>query len=118
MASILSAVRKSLRVPKLEDHVRIYNDPASNAEKKRNALWGIRDCAERQKNKAELMQQGVLPIMVKALGDNVGEERLWALWVLRFLAEYEDAAVIMLQEPNAVDGLVSPFCTVTPLPFR
>ena len=106
MSGIITAVRKSLRLPKLEDHVRIYNASEPGSEKRRNALWGIRDCAEKKKNPGELIQLGVIDIMIKVINDKKDDERLWALWVIRYLADYEEAATLILQEPNAIEGLV------------
>ena len=88
----------------------MYNEAETGSEKQRAALWGIREYAERKKNAEELMRQGVIPIMVKALGEGDKDQRLWSLWVLRFLADNETAATQILQLPNAIEALVSFMC--------
>ena len=108
MSSILSAVKKSFRIPSLEEHIRAVHDSELDSEKQKKALFGIREAAERKKNPGELLMLGVVPIMVKALYETKANEvRLWSLWVLRFLADYEEAAPAILQEPFAIEGLVS-----------
>jgi hypothetical protein len=109
MAAILSAVRKtmSMRVPTLEEHVKNFNTSAPDSEARRNAVWGIRECAERKKNIDELIRSGVIPIMVKVINEERSDVRLWALWVIRFVADSETGATMILQEPNAIEGMVS-----------
>lgn len=106
MSSLVSAVRKSFRVPKIEEQVKMFKEAEEGSEKKRNALWSIRDLAEKQKNPQELVRLGVIPIMVHALKEGGRDERLWSLWVLRFLADNETSATLILQEPEAIEGFV------------
>lgn len=106
MAGFLKAVRKSFRLPKLEDHVRNYNESEPGTEKRRQALWGIRDIAEKKQAPGELIGLGVVAIMVKALNEYSGEERLWSLWVLRYLADFDESAPMICEQPNAIEGLV------------
>jgi len=88
--------------------VKHANENPIGSEKRRQAIWGIRDIAEKRKNPGELVQLGVIPIMVATLRESKAEdEKLWTLWVLRYLADYEEAAPLILQEPMAIEGLVS-----------
>lgn len=107
MSQLLSAVRKSFRVPKLEENVSTCMNNPTGSEKKRAAIWNIRDYAEKKKNLDELVREGVIPVMVGTLWEYKGDERLWALWVLRFLSENELASTMILQEPHAIEALVA-----------
>ena len=106
MASLIQSVRKSFRAPKIEDHVKVFKESKKGSEKRRQALWGIRELAEKYKRPEELVRLGVIPIMVEVLGEEEKDERLWSLWVLRFLSDTEIAATLILQEPNAIESLV------------
>lgn len=80
---------------------------ATTPEKKKQALWKLREAVEKKKNVEECIRTGVTNIVVQVLVNKEDEEsRLWALWVLRFMAESETGASDVLQEAGAVEALV------------
>jgi len=108
-SGFFGAITAALRTPTIPEQVRNYKE-TSDPAKKQAALWAIREQAEKRKNPSELIQSGVIPIMVKVLNEEKEDERLWALWVLRYLSDFEEAAAMILQEPNAIEGLVNAIC--------
>ena len=110
----VESVRKSFRAPKLEDHIRVYNE-SKDAAKRKQAAWGIREQVEKRKNLDEVLRLGIVPIMIERLNEGGTEEKLWACWVLRFASQSEAGAPAVLQDSSgaasAIDGLVK--CVTT-----
>jgi len=107
--NFVDSVRRSMRMPKLEDYVRQYKTAPDGAGRKQ-ALWGIRETMEKRKSAEDAIRLGVIPILVKVLNTGTLDETLWACWCLRFLSASETGSTLILQEAsesgNAVDGLV------------
>ena len=95
----------------LEDHVAAAQASEPNSDAHRKALWGIREAAEKSRNNDQIVRSGALKVMVATLADGTSEEKLWALYVLRMLADDEVGASFVLQEPNAIESLVSALAT-------
>jgi len=92
----------------LDTSVRQASEAAFDTDAHRKAIWNIRELTERSKTMEPFLRSGAFKVLIATLEtSSLSDEKLWALQTLKKVAQDEMGASLIIQEPNAVEVLLT-----------